>query len=163
MWLTREHLLLLLLLLLANGAPLIVRELLRSRLGFPLDGGHRFIDGRPLFGPTKTFRGVLGSLLMTPLASQLLGFGWEPGVLIGLFAMLGDLSSSFIKRRLGMPSSSRALGLDQVPESLFPLLASSRLFDLSAAQILLLVVLFFVSELALSRLLYRLKFRKHPY
>ena len=163
MWLTSEQLLLLLLLLLANGSPLIARELLRSGLGRPVDGGLRFIDGRPLFGPTKTLRGLGAALLITPLASVLFGLGWELGLLIGLFAMLGDLFSSFVKRRLGRPSSSRALGLDQIPESLFPLLACRPLVELAAVQIVLLVVLFFISELVLSRILYWLHIRRHPY
>lgn len=163
MWLTYEHFLLLLLVLLANGSPLIARGLLGSALARPLDGGRRFIDGQPLFGSTKTLRGIASALLLTPLASLLLGLGWQLGLLIGLFAMLGDLTSSFIKRRLGMPSSSMALGLDQVPESLFPLLACRFLVDLPALQISLLVALFFISELGLSRLLYRLRLRKHPY
>ena len=124
MWLTYEQMLLLLLLLVANGSPLIVRALFPCHLNWRLDGGHDFIDGHPLFGSTKMVRGVLGALTITPLASVLLGLGWQLGLLTGLFAMLGDLTSSFVKRRLGMPSSSMALGLDQVPESLFPLLAA---------------------------------------
>lgn len=161
MWLTHEQMLLLL--LVANGSPLIVQALFPCRLNWRLDGGHDFIDGHPLFGSTKTVRGVLGALTITPLASVLLGLGWQLGLLTGLFAMLGDLTSSFVKRRLGMPSSSMALGLDQVPESLFPLLASRLLVDLPLLQIAWLVGLFFVSELLLSRVLYRLHLRKHPY
>ena len=36
----------------------------------------------------------------------------------------GDLFSSFVKRRLDLASSSMAIGLDHIPESFFPLLAS---------------------------------------
>jgi hypothetical protein len=35
--------------------------------------------------------------------------------------------SSFIKRRLALVPSSQAIGLDQIPESLFPLLACRQL------------------------------------
>jgi CDP-2,3-bis-(O-geranylgeranyl)-sn-glycerol synthase len=163
MWPTPEHLLLLLLLLLANGSPLIVREILGSRFARPLDGGLRLADDRPLFGETKTIRGFVAALVTTPLASALLGLGWEIGLLIGLFAMLGDLFSSFVKRRLGMPSSSRALGLDQVPESLFPLLACRTLIELAMLEVVVLVVLFSLSELLLSRVAFWLGIRKHPY
>lgn len=163
MWLTSEQLLVLLLLLVANGSPLIARELFPSGLDHPIDGGLRFIDGRPLFGGTKTIRGVGAALLATPLASLLLGMDWEVGLVIGLFAMLGDLLSSFVKRRLGMPSSSRALGLDQVPESLLPLLACRPLIELAMFEIVVLVVLFSLSELVLSRVAYWLGIRKHPY
>lgn len=75
----------------------------------------------------------------------------------------GDLFSSFIKRRLAMPTSSRAIGLDQIPKSLFPLLAVSRLFSVTYADILLATAVFFLGELLLSRILFRLKVRDRPY
>lgn len=113
---------LLALLAVANGAPLVGRALLRDRFAWPLDAGVRFLDGRPLFGASKTIRGVLLALIFTPLASSLLGLGPMAGVQIAAGAMLGDLVSSFTKRRLGRPPSSQAPGLDQIPESLVPLL-----------------------------------------
>lgn len=77
--------------------------------------------------------------------------------------MAGDLSSSFVKRRLRRPSSSRALGLDQVPEALVPLLVCRESFELSAIDIVLAVALFFAGELILSRLLYKAHIRDQPY
>ena len=77
--------------------------------------------------------------------------------------MAGDLFSSFVKRRLNLRPSSRALGLDQVPESLFPLLACRDVLSLTAADIALAVGIFFVGELILSRLLYKAHLRDEPY
>ena len=162
MWLTQEQLLILLLLLIANGAPLLAGKLLR-KYHYPLDGGSKFVDGRPLFGPSKTIRGILAALVATPLASIALGLGWLPGLLIGLFAMIGDLFSSFLKRRLDMPSSRHASGLDHVPESLFPLLACSTVIELPAFQIFLLVVLFVSGGFLLWRIAGWLGIREHPY
>src|SRR6478736_778738 len=51
------------------------------------------------------------------------------------FAMAGDLFSSFVKRRLHLASSSMAIGLDHIPESLFPLLASRWLLPLNILDI----------------------------
>ena len=85
------------------------------------------------------------------------------GLLVGSFAMAGDLASSFSKRRLNLPPSSRASGLDQVPESLFPLLACRNLLSLAAADIAVGVVIFFIGEVVLSRLLYALHLRDRPY
>lgn len=157
-----QHLLLLLLVLVANGAPVLAQRLLpfESR---PLDGGLRLRDGRRLFGRTKTLQGLLAAVLASVTVSLLCGYGWQPGLVIGVFAMLGDLFSSFIKRRLGMRSSSMALGLDQVPEALFPLLAARWLVELALFDIGVLVLLFFVLELLLSRILYRLHIRRQPY
>jgi CDP-2,3-bis-(O-geranylgeranyl)-sn-glycerol synthase len=76
--------------------------------------------------------------------------------------MLGDLTSSFIKRRLGRPPSSQALLLDQVPESLFPLLVFRERLGLAAWDIAVVVLAFFVLDLLLSRLLYKLHLRDQP-
>lgn len=157
------HFQLLLLLGVANGAPLFGHTLLRHRFNRPLDGNRLFFDGRPVLGPSKTIRGVLLALVATPIAAVLLGFDVQTGFVIGGFAMLGDLTSSFIKRRLAMPSSSQAFGLDQIPESLFPLLAVSERLGLSAPEITLLVATFLVLELLISRVLFKLRLRDQPY
>jgi CDP-2,3-bis-(O-geranylgeranyl)-sn-glycerol synthase len=93
----------------------------------------------------------------------LVGLAWQIGVLVGSFAMAGDLFSSFCKRRLGVPSSSRASGLDQVPESLLPLLACRDLLGLTAADIVVCVVMFVAGEVVLSRVLYAFRLRDRPY
>ena len=77
--------------------------------------------------------------------------------------MVGDLSSSFLKRRLRLPPSSRATGLDQVPESLFPLLLCRSMLTLTIADIAVGALLFFIGEVVLSRLLYKLHVRNRPY
>ena len=85
------------------------------------------------------------------------------GLLIGAGAMAGDLLSSFVKRRMGHPSSSRALGIDQVPESLLPAVLCKGLLGLSPVDIALVVALFFVGEIVLSRILFKLHVREQPY
>ena len=77
--------------------------------------------------------------------------------------MAGDLFSSFCKRRFGLPSSSRASGLDQIPESLLPLLACRNLLALTITDIAVCVVMFVVGEIVLSRLLYAVHLRDRPY
>jgi CDP-archaeol synthase len=154
---------LLVLLFVANGTPVIAKKIWRHRLAYPLDCGIRYFDGRPLLGPSKTMRGVVLSILMTSGCAPLFGLEWKIGAIVGSAAMAGDLFSSFGKRRLGLSPSSRATGLDQVPESLFPLLACRSILELTVADIAVGVVLFFIGELVLSRLLYRLRLRGHPY
>jgi CDP-2,3-bis-(O-geranylgeranyl)-sn-glycerol synthase len=102
-------------------------------------------------------------VLAATASASLIGLGWSIGLLVGSFAMAGDLFSSFCKRRLGLPSSSRASGLDQIPESLLPLLACRDLLALTAAEIVLCVVMFVVGEVVLSRLLYAFRLRDRPY
>jgi CDP-diglyceride synthetase len=97
------------------------------------------------------------------IAAIVLRLGWTIGVAVGSMAMIGDLFSSFVKRRLNLPPSSRATLLDQVPESLFPLLACRGLLSLSLLDIGVCVAIFFFREVFLSRLLYRAHIRDRPY
>jgi CDP-2,3-bis-(O-geranylgeranyl)-sn-glycerol synthase len=154
---------LLILLMLANGTPVIAKKLVGGHYSYPLDGDLTFADGRPVFGRSKTIRGVVLAVVVTTASAPLIGLGWRIGLLVGSFAMVGDLFSSFCKRRLRLPSSSRASGLDQVPESLLPLLACRDLLALTTADIVVCVVMFVVGEVVLSRLLYAFRLRDRPY
>ena len=140
------------LLVAANGTPVLLRMALGPRLGRPLDGGYRLTDGQPLFGPTKTVRGVIGAVAVTTLLAPLLGIPAAVGTLIGSTAMGGDLLSSFLKRRLGYAPSRTVFGLDQLPESLIPTLAAAPALGLSAWEIAAAVALFVVIAPVLSRL-----------
>lgn len=154
---------LLVLLIIANGAPILARKFLKERWGLPLDAGIPFVDGQPLLGQSKTVRGVLCAVVLTGAAAPLLDLSVGLGCLLAALSMLGDLLSSFIKRRLKMRPSSMALGLDQVPESLLPLLVLKEPLGLGWPGILQTIVLFFALELVLSRLLFWLRVRKTPY
>ncbi len=151
------------LLALANGTPVIANKLLRERFAWPLDGGIQFLDGQPLFGTSKTLRGVALAALVTSAAGALLGLGWQVGALVGILSMTGDLFSSFVKRRMKLPPSSRAVVLDQVPEALFPLLACQATLGLTLSDIVTLVAIFALSDILLSPVFYKLKIRKRPY
>ena len=147
----------------ANGAPIFAARLLGDRYSAPLDGGARFVDGAPVLGPRKTVRGVIVAMLASALGAPLLGVPMVLGVQIGAAAMAGDALSSFVKRRLGIPPSGRATGLDQIPEALLPLLVVRSALDLSLAQILGVVIAFFALERPVARLFYRLGIRNRPY
>jgi CDP-diglyceride synthetase len=154
---------LLVLLTLANGTPIIAKKIFGPRFARPLDAGIIFFDGRPVFGHSKTIRGILASIFITTISAPLIGMDLTIGAIVASTAMAGDLFSSFIKRRLNFPPSSRALGLDQVPESLFPMLACRDALSLTIADIALGVGIFFIGELILSRLMYLVHLRDRPY
>lgn len=153
---------LLLLLSIANLAPMLLFRLSGRRHGARLDGGLDFFDGRPLLGPSKTVRGVVAAITAAALAAPLLGFSPLLGAIVGLCSMLGDALSSFCKRRLGLPASAKATGLDQIPEALLPLLAVADALSLSTIQIAAVTLAFFALEIPTSRLLYRMGLRDHP-
>ncbi|HEX7035594.1 MAG TPA: CDP-archaeol synthase [Pseudomonadales bacterium] len=154
---------LLVLMSVANGAPVVATRLLGSRWGWPLDGGLVIWDGRRLFGTSKTVRGIVVAIVGTTVAAGMMGLGWQLGLVFGVASMLGDLVSSFTKRRLGIESSGQAIGLDQIPESLFPLLACGRTLGLDAAAIALLVTLFVIGQIVVSPVMYALGIRRRPY
>lgn len=153
----------LLLLMAANGAPILLARLLRGQALPPVDGGWLLGDGRPLFGSSKTWPGIGVALLAASLVALGFGHAWYIGASAGLAAMLGDLCSSFIKRRLGVPPSGQALLLDQVPEALLPALVLAYWLPLRPLEILTAVILFFGLGLPLSWLLFHLGVRKQPY
>jgi CDP-2,3-bis-(O-geranylgeranyl)-sn-glycerol synthase len=154
---------LLLLLAIANGTPVLVKRLFGKFLAYPLDGGRIFLDGRPLFGSSKTVRGIATSIVATAALAPLLGTEFVTGLVIGIATMVGDLLSSFLKRRLGYAASSRAFGLDQIPESLLPAVISKDLLELSLVDMACVVAIFFLGEIVLSRILFRLHIREQPY
>src|SRR5262245_59393422 len=151
------------LLVVANGTPIIVEKILGTFLAFPVDGGRVLADGRPVFGSSKTVRGLVFSILATTGLAPLIGLDWKIGTLVALMAMSGDLISSFVKRRMGLAPSDRATGLDQIPESVLPLLACTVFLPLTPLDVVSIALIFFVGELVLSRLLFKLHIRKRPY
>ncbi|WP_031434270.1 CDP-archaeol synthase [Methylomarinum vadi] len=153
----------LILLAIANGAPVFFRNVFGPRFAWPIDLGHSFIDKRPLLGHSKTWRGLFSSILLTSLLAPSLGLPISLGALFGILAMSGDLLSSFIKRRLGYEASSRFRLLDTIPESLFPMFFLREQLGVTITEIILIVILFFTLEVILSPLLYRLHIRNRPY
>ena len=147
----------------ANTAPLLAKLVFGHRLAQPFDGNIAFFDGRPLLGKSKTIRGIAASLALSVVVAPIVALDWTIGLLVGVTAMAGDLLSSFVKRRLNLPPSSKATGLDQLPESLLPLLACRQLVDLSAADIVAAAAIFFVGEIVFARLFYAFKLREKPY
>ncbi|MBU0667893.1 CDP-archaeol synthase [Patescibacteria group bacterium] len=117
-----------------NSAPVLLdRFSLFEGLKRPIDGGKIFI-GQPLFGKTKTWRGIIGGslagMVMAGLQAGL--FIWVPqihswylfsynlpdvllfGFLLGLGEGLGDLIKSFFKRRLHVESTKPFFPFDQL-------------------------------------------------
>ncbi|MCW9012401.1 MAG: CDP-archaeol synthase [Gammaproteobacteria bacterium] len=154
---------LLLLIMIANGAPVLLHYVFNKKFISPIDFNYCLPDGRPLFGHSKTWRGLAGALLLSSVAAVLLGYSMETGFLVAIYSMAGDLLSSFVKRRMGIASSGMAPLLDQVPESLLPAIMLMERFQLDIWSIIIVVSSFIVLELLLSRILYQWGIRKKPF
>lgn len=153
----------LLLLLVANGAPILAARVLRHHLDAPLDGGRILADGRPLLGPHKTVRGVVAAVVAATALGAALGLPLPLGAAVGATAMLGDAASSFLKRRRGLGSGGRATGLDQLPETILPLLLLRAADAVSWLGAALALLGFLVLGAGLSRVLFFLGVRQRPY
>ena len=115
------------LLLSAALSGLVMRQNWFPALYIPIDGGLTF-RGQPLFGRTKTWRGIavamFGCMLGAALQRYLLAAQFAPialldysrlhvvafGAALGAGAMLGELPNSFVKRRLGIASGKTTRG-----------------------------------------------------
>lgn len=96
----------------ANAIPVITGG------GPPLDLGKNFIDGKPIFGKNKTFRGFFSGLIVGALVgfveSVFLGYPIFLGLFLSLGALIGDLTGAFVKRRLGLSPGDLLPVVDQV-------------------------------------------------
>ncbi len=150
------------LLIIANGAPMVLSRILGNR-GYPIDGARRLSDGQPIFGVSKTWRGLLVAIGVSALAGWVLGLGAVFGACFGLLAMVGDLFSSFIKRRFGLLASDRARWLDQVPEALLPALLAHFWLAVGWGVVIAVTVLFAALNIWGSPLLHRWGIRHQPH
>lgn len=153
----------LVLLLVANGAPILAGKALGERGTWPLDNGLILRDGHRLFGKKKTWRGLFSAVFLTAIMAMLEGQELLTGAGFGALSMVGDLLASFIKRRRGKLESSRARGLDTVPESVLPLYLLKDPLGLGLIDIMLIAGLFFLIEEFVSPVLYKLHIRNQPY
>ena len=157
-WLIHQ---LVLLLVITNATPVILSLLAGRHWNWPLDGNRRFLDHKPLLGPSKTLRGLVGAIVITALVAPLFHLTTIEGAMFASLAMAGDLCSSFIKRRLGIASSRSVPLLDQLPETLLPLWGLQAALGTNLYEMLAAVALFIVIDLLLSRLVKPASTRMH--
>jgi hypothetical protein len=157
---------LLILLWLVNFAPSFLAQIFESKWNSPIDGGYLLLDGRPLFGRHKTIRGVLAGIITGSLIGPALGFPLWLGLGAGFLSMLGDLLSSFLKRRFSFASGDAVPGLDQIPEGLLPFVLFTPYYSLSAGYVLLFGAVFwfgaYFGSVFLNRVLLGKPFESYP-
>ncbi len=151
------------LLLVANGAPILADCLLRKKLSIALDAGLLFVDGQPIFGASKSVRGIVASIVATTGAALVIGQSPAIGLLVGAVAMIGDLASSFLKRRLRQAATSRLSGFDHIPEALLPALVLAAISDLAPTDAIVIAAIFVLLATIISPLLHTFGIRKQPY
>jgi len=125
----------------ANATPVIAGG------GLPMDLGRKFIDGKPIFGKNKTFRGFFVGLIVGTCVglgeSTIFKYPLTFGLLLSLGALFGDLAGAFLKRRLGIAPGNLLPIVDQIDfvvgALIFSLLLSSSLLTWELALTVLLI------------------------
>jgi len=151
----------------ANAAPVIFGG------GHPIDSGKKFADGRPIFGPHKTVRGVIVGIFVGTLvgwAQENLAptVGLEKGnVLLGftlsLGAIIGDLVGSFVKRRLDLRAGAPLPISDQIDFVLVALFFSLAIRPPTLSATVIIVILTLPIHLSANIIAYLLHLKKSPW
>ncbi|MEM3401783.1 MAG: CDP-2,3-bis-(O-geranylgeranyl)-sn-glycerol synthase [Candidatus Hadarchaeales archaeon] len=146
----------------ANATPVVLGG------GRPIDGGRKFIDGRPIFGPGKTIRGFIAGLIAGSLVGLVQAIFDRPGMatagfLLSLGALVGDLLGSFIKRRLGLPRGAAAPGLDQLGFLLVAIAFASPIVLPALETFVALLIITPILHLGTNYCGYLLKLKDRPY
>ncbi|MBD3173003.1 CDP-2,3-bis-(O-geranylgeranyl)-sn-glycerol synthase [Candidatus Bathyarchaeota archaeon] len=107
--------------------------------GPPLDGGDSWLDGKPFLGSHKTLRGCMVGVLAGLLIGLLQG-GLIVGFLQGFGAILGDLLSSFLKRRWDVAPGDSFPLLDQLDFITVAVLLSQPFVQASLVEVVVILV-----------------------
>lgn len=148
----------------------------------PLDFGKIF-QGRPIFGPHKTWRGLISGILIATIflwLEQLIAAhaSWAKnftagidypalptlilGPLFGLGALGGDAVESFFKRRHGTKSGKSWFPFDQLDYIVGALIVSLFFVVLSMRQYIFIVIIWFGLHLAGTYVGWRLGLKDQP-
>lgn len=148
----------------ANASPVVLGG------GRPIDGGKKFSDGRPIFGPGKTVRGFFAGLIAGTAFAMLQGVSVGllyhyllRGFLLSLGALTGDLLGSFIKRRINLERGAPAPIMDQLGFVVVALLFASPVLSLSWEVILTILIITLPIHLATNIVGHRLKLKDRPW
>jgi len=137
-------------LLFVNAVPGILGFLLPEMGDQPLDGGYRFRDGFLLLGKHKTIRGLAGGIFSGGALAAVVGIPSLIGLTAGLLSMIGDIMSSFIKRRLMLAEGTQSPVLDQILEAGFPLVFFHWTLSMPWLQVIECFLFFFAVDQAAS-------------
>ena len=161
----------------ANMAPVIVKKI--DLLAFPVDFNKK-IDGKPILGKNKTYRGIIFgivfaifiaylqfSLYRIPFFNQISFVDYQNwllfGLLMGAGALTGDLVKSFFKRRLNINPGMKFVPFDQTDFVAGALIFIMPIFDLTLRIFITSLLLSFVLHITVNHLAFYLKIRNEKW
>ena len=141
---------------LANSTPVVLGG------GPPVDGGASWSDGKPILGANKTIRGsitgVLAGTLIGLLQGNLLG-----GFAQAVGAILGDLISSFYKRRRDYAPGSSMPIIDQLDFIIMAVILSYPFQSTNLASAVTIIVITVPIHYGTNYVSWLLKMKKNPW
>ena len=140
----------------ANSTPVVLGG------GPALDGGKQWSDGKPILGPNKTIRGCLTGIIVGTL------IGLLQGNLIGGFAqatgaILGDLISSFYKRRRDYSPGSSMPIIDQLDFISLAIILSYPFQQTDLLSVAVIMVITVPIHYAVNYISWLMKLKKNPW
>ena len=140
----------------ANAAPVALGG------GPPLDGGEKWLDGKPFLGGHKTLRGCIVGVVMGLLIGVLQG-SFYAGLTQGLGAILGDLVSSFLKRRWDFAPGEGFPLLDQLDFIVAAIILSQPYTRASLQEMLIILVVTVPIHYLMNYAAWLLKMKENPW
>lgn len=141
----------------------------------PLDLDRKFIDGKPIFGKGKTFRGAFIGILIGGMAAVaiyllfpfytgkitsdylLLGF------LLAVGAIIGDIAGSFFKRRSDIQQGTEVLFLDQLDFVVGGMVLGSFVYVPSFYEVLIICITTLIIHKLTNYIAFKVKLKKVPW
>jgi CDP-2,3-bis-(O-geranylgeranyl)-sn-glycerol synthase len=161
----------------ANMAPVLARKI--RFLDYPVDFGKK-INGKPILGGHKTFRGFFfGILLGVAVAYVQHRFSsaglfagisivnydkWLVlGLLLGSGALAGDAIKSFFKRRAGIEPGARFVPFDQIDFVVGALAFAMLSFEISLEVFFVTIILSFLLHIMTNHIAFYFKIRNEKW
>jgi len=167
----------------ANAIPIFIAAVpALKRFDAPIDGGKQW-RGHQIFGPHKTWRGIIAGIIAATLLLWLQvilfnNFEWAQyvsanvdystlpililGPLFAIGALGGDAVESFFKRRKNIKSGGSWVPFDQLDYIIGSVIVSLFFVILSPLQYVYIFVIWFVMHLLASYIGYKLGLKKNP-
>jgi CDP-2,3-bis-(O-geranylgeranyl)-sn-glycerol synthase len=130
--------------------------------GPPLDGGEKWLDGKPFLGSHKTLRGCIVGILAGTLIGALQG-SIMVGLAQGVGAILGDLLSSFLKRRLDVAPGESFPLLDQLDFIIVAVVLSQPFTRASLQEIIIILIVTAPIHYFMNYVSWLIKMKEHPW
>ena len=161
----------------ANMAPVMVKKI--GLFVLPIDFD-KTINGKPVLGKNKTFRGLIFGVIFAEIIAYLQFLLYDVdffrgasflnyhqwllfGFLMGFGALTGDLAKSFFKRRLGIKPGQKFVPFDQTDFVVGALIFVMPIFYVTFKIFVASLLLSFALHIAVNHIAFYLKIRNEKW